>query len=68
MRHLLVAAGLIMAALIVVYGAATMLEDRATSGKDLDAEPYLPPGTAPARKPAPPPERSRGLSLVTRHI
>jgi len=72
MRHLLVAAALLLAALIVTLGAATVLENIATSRREPAAEPYVPGAPAPplsspmVRKP-PPPEQSRSLSLLIRH-
>jgi hypothetical protein len=74
MRHLLVAAALLLAALIVTLGAATVLENMATNHQEPETEPYIP-GSPPApdlpssptvRKP-PPPEQSRSLSLLVRH-
>jgi hypothetical protein len=71
MRHLLVAAALLLAALIVTLGTATVLESMATSHREPAAEPYVPGAPAPppspmVRKP-PPPEQSRSLSLLIRH-
>jgi hypothetical protein len=62
MRHLLVAAALLLAAFVVTLGAASLLESMA-SRPEPPAEPFLP-GTAPPPKAIP--EQGRSLSIVTR--
>lgn len=70
MRHLLVAAALLLAALIVTLGAATVLENMAASQHRQPDSPYAP-GGGPANEPPlltkpPLPEQSRSLSLLVR--
>ena len=69
MRHLLVAAALLLAALIVTLTAATMLENMAAAHRDQETEPFVPgaPAVEPPvlNRPAPP-EQSRSLSLLIR--
>jgi hypothetical protein len=63
MRHLLVAAALLLAAFIVTLGAATVLENMASQHQpEPEAAPFLP-GSAP---PKAIPEQGRSLSIVTR--
>ena len=73
MRHLFVAAMLLLAALVVTLGAAALLENMASYQRpEPDNQPYVPGGTtSPAQSPAPagkppPPEQSRSLSLLRR--
>lgn len=66
MRHVIVAAALLLAALIVTLGAATMLENMAVSNRQPETEPFIPGTPEPAKRPAAP-EQSRSLRLVTRH-
>ncbi len=63
MRHLLVAAALLLAAFIVTLGAATVLENMASQRQEPESAPFLP-GTAPPPKAIP--EQGRSLSFVTR--
>ncbi len=72
MRHLLVAAALLLAALIVTLGVATVLENIATSRQEPETEPYIPgapppPPSSPMVRKPPPPAQSRSLSLLIRH-
>jgi hypothetical protein len=65
MRHLLVAAALLLAAFIVTLGAATVLENMASQRQpEPDSAPFIPGGTAP--QPAAAPQQGRSLSIVTR--
>jgi hypothetical protein len=77
MRHLFFAAVLLLAALIVTLGAATLLENMANNQRpDQDDQPFLPGASPPAQVPAPQlpapsgrpavPEQSRSLSLLRR--
>jgi hypothetical protein len=63
MRHLAVAAALLLAAFVVTLGAATVLENMAQQRPEPASDPFLP-GTAPPPKPIP--EQGRSLSIVTR--
>ncbi len=63
MRHLLIAAALLLAAFIVTLGAATVLENMASQHQEPDSAPFIP-GTAPPPKALPDPGRS--MSIVTR--
>ncbi len=63
MRHLLVAAALLLAAVLVTLGAAAVLENMASQRQEPEADPFLP-GTTPPPKSAP--EQGRSLSIVTR--
>jgi hypothetical protein len=62
MRHLFIAAALLLAAFIVTLGAASLLENMANRPEPV-TEPFLP-GTAPPPKAIP--EQGRSLSIVTR--
>jgi hypothetical protein len=62
MRHLLVAAALLLAALIVTLGAATLLENMASRPEPEETAPFLP-GTAPPPKAVP---EGRSVSFVLR--
>jgi hypothetical protein len=66
MRHFIVAAALLLAALIVTLGAATMLENMAAATRQPETEPFIPGTPEPAKRP-PMPEQSRSLKLVARH-
>jgi hypothetical protein len=70
MRHLLVAAALLLAAVIVTLGAATVLENMATQ-RARSEQPFTPGSDAPAVEPPllnkpPAPQQSRSLSLLSR--
>lgn len=71
MRHLLVAAALLLTALIVTLAAASVLENMAASKRRSPEQPYVP-GAGPASEPPlvnktpATPERSRSLSLLLR--
>jgi hypothetical protein len=75
MRHLIVAGALLLAALAVTLGAATLLENMANSQRQeqIDQPPFVPGAETPERQPSPapqgrpsPPEQSRSLSLLLR--
>ena len=62
MRHLLVAAALLLAAFVVTLGAATVLENMANRPEP-QTEPFMP-GSAPPPKAVP--EQGRSLSVISR--